>query len=301
MFLCLCCIVALRCYVACTSAGACTSMNRILIRGGLSRAPRCSGSPLVRAGVRYQSSEEVAQERQAEDDDVEAGNTANTLAGNGPTPLQQARGSSASRRKGVAPPPRPYWYNDDTNQPRNGLSLNGGDHFSRSGRVAASRPAAAAAAVSAPDALRGPPNGSNFSPLSRVNGELSPAAYRDWGRGQIVNGAGQPTLPVSRNVSARLGQRGQNNNNHPHNRDKGSSKGSWNILLNLEGGGAGGNGAARLRKPRVVDEVEVNGSAAAARRSDPLRPYPVLNGASILTVCTHYNLCSCIRYGGSVG
>lgn len=274
-------------YVACKPTGSNTAMNKLLLRGGLSRATWYSGSPFLRTSVRFQSSEEVAQDPLAEDDDVEGGNATNTLASNG-QPLRQARWSSDFREKGVAPSPGQRWYNEAT-QPQNGL--NGEHHFSRSGRVAAAPAAAAAtaaaaasAAVSAPaGAPRGSPSSADCSPLSRSNGKVAPASCRGEGGRQIVdvNGAGKPTLPVSRHVSSRLSNRGQNGKNSS---SEGQARNPWDILLNLKGGGAGGNGAAQLRKPRAVDEV--NAGAPAAGRSDPLRPYPVPNGASILKVCT---------------
>lgn len=274
------CVVALsRCiqHVACKPTGACTAMNKILLCGGLSRATRCSGSPFLRTVVRYQSSEEVAQDGQAEDDGVEGGNSASTLPSNGP-PLQQARGSSAYQGKGVAPSQRQHWHTETT-QPQNGL--NGEGHFSRSGRVAAARHAGNGTAVSATPRPRFAPIGVGVSPWSKVNEKVAPAAKRDDGSSPNVNGAGRPTPSVSRNVSSRLSNREQNNNTQTSR--KGKAGNSWDILLNLERGGAGSTGGAQLRKPSVVDE----GAAAAARRSDPLRPYPVPNGASILKVCMY--------------
>eukprot|EP00752_Nemacystus_decipiens_P006400 g5764.t1 len=253
-------------------------MNKLLVRGGLSRASRYSGPPLLRTSVsvRYQSSEEVAQERSAEDDDVEPGSAANTFAGNG-RPLKQVRGSSVYQGKGVAPSPRQHWYTEAATQPRSGL--NGEDNFSRSGRFAAARPAAAAsaaAAVSAAGAPRSSPSSADISPLSRVNGKTAPEAYRDGDGRQVVNGASKQTLPVSRSVPSRLSSihRGQNNNS-----SSGQANGSWTIALDLKGSGAGGKSAAQTRKPSMVDGVN---AAAGAPRSDPLRPYPVSNGASIL-------------------
>ena len=268
-------------------------MNKLLIRGGLSRATHFSGRPLLRTSVsvRHQSSEEVAQERQAEDDDVEAGNAANALASNGRS-LQQARGPNAYRGKGVAPSQRQHWYNEATTQPQN--ILNGEDHFSRSGRVAAARPATAAAAAataaaaSAAGARRGSPSSADFSPLSRV----APVAGRDEDGRQIVNvnGAGKQTSPVSRNVSSRLSNRGHNNSNSSRSRSNsnGQARGTWDITLDLKGVGTGGNIAAQMREPSVVDAAN---AGAAAGRSDPLRPYPAPNGASILKVGNGGALC----------
>lgn len=258
-------------------------MNRILLRGGLSRATLSSGSPtfLRTSVVRYQSSEEVARDR-AEDDDVEAGNAANALASDG-QPLQQVNSSGAHRGEGVAARRRPVWQVDGA-LPQNGLQGSNHPQFSRPGQVGGPD-----RAVSAPPAPRGSLNGTEFSPLSRVNGNDSPAVSGDESNARMVNGAGAPTLPVTRNVAPRPHLRGQNNNNN-HN-SKGNStnrqaQNPWDSLLKLKDGGVGANGGAQATNPsRRVEDI----TGVAARRSDPLRsslPYSAPNGASNLKVST---------------
>lgn len=255
-------------------------MNRILLRGGLCRATRSSGTPsfLQTGVVRYQSSEEVARDRQ-EDDDVEAGKAANTLGNDGP-PLKQANGSGNHCGEGVAARRRrPVWQIDGA-LPQNGLLGSDHSHFSRPGQVGGTD-----RAVSAPPAPPGSLNGADFSPLSRVNGKDSPAVSGDDNKARVVNGAGAPTLPVSRNVAARphQRQRGQNNNNNDSNSNSSNRQAPnpWDSLLKLKDGGVGANGGAQATDPST--------GGGAAVRSDPLRsplPLSAPNGASNPKVST---------------
>jgi len=253
-------------------------MNRLLLRGGLSRATRPAGSPafLQTGVVRYQSSEEVAQDR-SEDDDVEAGNAATALASDGP-PLQQMNGSVPHRGESVAAHRRPVWQVNGA-LPQNGLHGSNHSRFSRPGQVGGS-----GRAVSAPPAPLGSLNGvsgAGISPLSRVNGKDSLAVSGEGGNTRMVNGAGAPTLPVTRNVAPQPHQRGQNNNNSSR-----QSQNPWDSLLKLKDGGVGAHGGAHATNlSRRLEDIA--GGGAATRRSDPLRsslPYSAPNGSSNLKV-----------------
>ena len=267
-------------------------MNRLLLRGGLSRATFSSGSqPFSRTTgfvVRYQSSEEVARDQQ-EDDDVEAGNAVSALAGERP-PLRQVNGSSVAHRgEGVAIRRRPAWPMEGT-QPQNGLrAAAGGDHllrFARSGQAGGS----GRAAVSAPPVrARGALNGADASPLSRFNGKGSPAVAGDEGSSHVVNdGAGEPTVLATRNVAPRPRHWAQNNSSDRSSSGNSSSnrriQNPWDSLLKLKDGEVGANGVARAMESNRVADITAAG--AAARRSDPLRsmPYATPNGASNLKV-----------------
>lgn len=253
-------------------------MNKLLLRGGLCRATRCSGSPLLQTtgcAVRHQSSEEVAQDRHDHEDvdDVEGGHAANTLTSNG-APPRQVNGSSAYHGgKGVAPPPRqPGAWSKLGIQPQNG---SGGDqhHCSRSGPGVASAPVG----VSAPALPWGTLNGAAFPAVSRVNGKVAPAGSEDKGHNQIVRGASEfGTGTISRSMASRLhnreGQHTSNNSSNSRNissrNSKGQARNPWDIGLLVEPNDhrAGGTASTQLKQPSRVEGM-MDGFGAAATGS----------------------------------
>lgn len=281
-------------------------MNKILLRGGLCRTTRWSGSPLLHTAVRYQSSEEVAQDRHEDIDDVEVGHIANTLTSDD-APPRQANGSIGYHgNKGMARPPQKLdaWSKLAT-QPQKAVDRD--RRFSRSGpSVASARPSAG---VSAPASPWGALNGAAFSPVSRVNGKVAPAGSGGEGHRQIVHGAGEfGTRSVTRSVASpsRLPSRGQNTCNSSSSNSsslrsnvnsKGPARNAWDTLgLSLEPNDhtAGGRDGTQPKWPSRVEGMK-NGfgaaaaaASAAASRSDTLaqRQYPAsfLDRASELKV-----------------
>lgn len=255
-------------------------MNKLLVRGGLVRATRHSGSPVVRTvAVRYQSSEEVAAQEH-ERDDVEARHsTANTTGVADDTP-QQLNGSRPYYGNGVAPSPLPKWSNLSTAKPpQAGNGSTTGPRVEVVQRAFSRDPERAPSATSASAIPRGALNGNGTrnSPLSRVNGKVAHGVFGDQRdrRSSALIGADEG-LPVERSTAR---QQNSPNNKPPRN--------PWDIELSLRpthSNGAGGRNVARSQQPRRV-ETRNRGADAAPRRSGPLEePRAVLNGASNLQV-----------------
>lgn len=253
-------------------------MNRLLLRGGLCRATRCSGSPLLQTGcsVRHQSSEEVAQDRHDHEDidGVEGGHSANTLTSDCAPPRQVNGSSTYHGNRDIARPPRqPDAWSKLGTQLQNGLD---GDHhhYSRSGPgVASDR-----AGVSAPAALPwGALNGAAFSPVSRVNGKVAPAGSEDEGHKQIVHGASEfGTGAISRSMASRLHDR-----ERQHTSNSSDSRTSSNKISSMNSSGQARN-PWDMGLPEKPNDHRA-GPTVSTKLEQPSRVEGVINGIGVAT------------------